>query len=421
MFEGGPMKAILLLVSLLVLSSVASAQITQPENNQPQDAERGWVQIPTGSTTAWLRSVTATPSGNVWAGGPDLMLKSTNFGVNWTQAETPVKGLIKFYDDSIGILAAGANSVFLTSDGGRNWIAGNSTESQVLHDIAYASKTNVFAVGIAGVSKSTNGGKTWFNRQLDASDLNCIHFADSLHGFIGAARPSIDFGSIFRTTNGGESWIKEHTPAYETEGIFALTRDSIICVSGEGYVFATTDKGDTWTTQLITPLYEGANAIDFANEKEGYVAGWVGRIYRTTDRGLTWHKQNTPTTKPLYSIDFINDSIGFASGDSGILLRTSNKGVSWVQVFPKPINIAVRTFPEPFRTSVNFEFENGSECAVSLSIYAVDGRLIYATDEEPGTHQILVASAGWEAGVYLYSLKLCGQTYQGKITLAPVG
>ena len=89
----------------------------------------------------------------------------------------------------------------------------------------------------------------------------------------------------------------------------------------------------------------------FINSEIGFVVGYNGDIYKTTDSGEIWTKQNSGTTLHLHSVFFLNENVGFASSQSMncldadcnkgcLLLKTTNGGETWTKTFfPNYINI----------------------------------------------------------------------------------
>jgi hypothetical protein len=82
----------------------------------------------------------------------------------------------------------------------------------------------------------------------------------------------------------------------------------------------------------------------FLNSETGFVAGYNGDIYKTTDSGETWTKKNTGTTLHLHSVFFLNENVGFASSQSMncldadcnkgcLLLKTTDGGETWTKTF----------------------------------------------------------------------------------------
>jgi len=82
----------------------------------------------------------------------------------------------------------------------------------------------------------------------------------------------------------------------------------------------------------------------FLNSEIGFVVGYNGDIYKTTDSGEMWTKQNSGTTLHLHSVFFLNENVGFVSSQSMncldadcnkgcLLLKTTNGGETWTKTF----------------------------------------------------------------------------------------
>ncbi len=98
----------------------------------------------------------------------------------------------------------------------------------------------------------------------------------------------------------------------------------------------------------------------FVDENIGFVVGYKGKIYKTTDSGNTWRKLNSGTTIHLYSVYFIDENVGFVSGqamsgcldadcDKGsVFLKTTDGGDTWTKTFiPEFIRILSLKFFDP--------------------------------------------------------------------------
>ncbi|MCK7541635.1 MAG: YCF48-related protein [Marinilabiliales bacterium] len=92
----------------------------------------------------------------------------------------------------------------------------------------------------------------------------------------------------------------------------------------------------------------------FVDENIGFVVGYNGNIYKTTDSGTTWRKLNSGTILHLLSVYFIDENVGFVSGqaasgcldadcDKGsVFLKTTDGGDTWTKTFiPEFIRISV--------------------------------------------------------------------------------
>jgi len=82
----------------------------------------------------------------------------------------------------------------------------------------------------------------------------------------------------------------------------------------------------------------------FLNSEIGFVVGYNGTIYKTTDSGETWIKKISGTTLHLHSVFFLNENVGFASSQSMncldadcnkgcLLLKTTDGGETWIKTF----------------------------------------------------------------------------------------
>jgi photosystem II stability/assembly factor-like uncharacterized protein len=100
--------------------------------------------------------------------------------------------------------------------------------------------------------------------------------------------------------------------------------------------------------------------IYFVNENIGFVVGYNGNIFKTTDAGTTWRKQNSGTILHLHSVYFIDENVGFVSGNAmsecldadcgkgSVLLKTINGGDTWTKTFfPDYIRILSLKFFNP--------------------------------------------------------------------------
>ena len=84
------------------------------------------------------------------------------------------------------------------------------------------------------------------------------------------------------------------------------------------------------------------NPLDmyFVNAEIGYFVGYWGEIYKTTDAGNSWKKQNSGTGARLQSVFFIDENTGFTSSGWGgdddgytVFLQTVNGGETWTKAF----------------------------------------------------------------------------------------
>ncbi|MBX3165343.1 MAG: hypothetical protein KF900_12785 [Bacteroidetes bacterium] len=107
-----------------------------------------------------------------------------------------------------------------------------------------------------------------------------------------------------------------------------------------------------------TNLQKNFQAICFVDETTGYIAGYDGALYKTTNGGSSWIALNSNTSLPLFDIFFLNKDEGFVVGGQGfcggypctppgaIILYTSNGGQTWEQVYTPPSNNPLSKYVE---------------------------------------------------------------------------
>jgi photosystem II stability/assembly factor-like uncharacterized protein len=101
--------------------------------------------------------------------------------------------------------------------------------------------------------------------------------------------------------------------------------------------------GAGWFWQSPVPQGRTLNDVAFGDAQNAWAVGGGGTIMHSSDAGVTWQAQSTPTTEPLGSVDFVDATRGWAVGGAnwdsdmsddaftGVILGTSDGGVTWTR------------------------------------------------------------------------------------------
>ena len=246
-----------------------------------------------GPTPESLRGLSAPSPSVFWASGTHgTYLRTTDAGLHWTPAQVPGAEKLDFRD----VEAFSADEAYLLS-------AGPGDQSRVY--------------------KTSDAGKHW-NLQFTNMDpkgfFDCMAFWDRDHG-LALGDPVDGHFELLATEDGGGHWtmlpIASRPAAIEGEGAFAAS-GTCIAVQGDQNVWFTTGGG-------------------------------AARVFRSTDRGKTWHVAETPlvhgqASTGAFSIAFRDASHGIIAGgdylhpeQDGINLATSDDGgATWK---PVPIHL----------------------------------------------------------------------------------
>ncbi|PKA22520.1 ribonuclease BN [Leptospira sp. mixed culture ATI2-C-A1] len=138
-------------------------------------------------------------------------------------------------------------------------------------------------------------------------------------------------GSFLYSNDLGKSW-KLHSlkgiavsdfGAIDYDTLFILTKDTRTLRYEIG---KTLKEIKRFTDPAITPI-----RIRFFSEKDGFILDREGRLWKTSDGGITFFPQEI-SPKPLNDIAFLNRNVGFLVGDSGAVFKTVDGGYTWTDL-----------------------------------------------------------------------------------------
>jgi len=211
------------------------------------------------------------------------------------------------------------------------------------------------------ILKTADGGGSWISQQVPGeADLRDIHFTSMLHGWAVG-----DSGTILHTSDGGQNWIKQSiNTSHNFSSVFfsdSLKGWSVANVpihysfdkadAWEGKVWNTTDGGISWSEQQLPEKAGLMHCLYFQDDLRGWVIGvkndslypffdTYGVAYFTEDGGETWVEKFNPELELVFTdMDFVDDNrgwiVGFASRSSengGNIFRTTDGGENWTRI-----------------------------------------------------------------------------------------
>jgi len=157
---------------------------------------------------------------------------------------------------------------------------------------------------------------------------------------------------------------------------------------GDGVMYRSKDEGKSWSkvTQFGSEYIE---IIHFVNEKNGFVCGDYGYVYKTSDQGQTWEdispkieeriieRFDSETEQPegifnaYYQMHFLDSKEGFVSGFStepkigfresfkSLLFHTIDGGKNWVKIEKEKEDAFMRSYiekAEPSFESIDYNY-----------------------------------------------------------------
>src|ERR1039458_9754227 len=372
---------------------------------------------------------------NIYSCGYDgTFFKSTDLGTTFNMSYIVAankclwsKG-IYFLNENLGYAASQKGQALKTTDAGNSWtqILRDSSSNTINNQGLYFINENIgFVVGnIASnvdiIYKTTNGGGSWSSVQNIAfQNLNCVAFADSVHGAAGGNKSAILF-----TTDQGVSWKTATVNTTDQLAINAINFYNGLngIAVGSSIILKTTDGGATWNRITVST---SANLSSVCYSGSTFYTVGSKYCFKSTDDGNTW--QNIMDTvfavnnysTILNSVAIDNSGFLWIAGSGGLLTNTPLTGIKKDAVQPGSFNLG-QNYPNPFNPSTNISFTIIQHGFVTLKLFDILGRevrVIYKGEMAAGMHTINFNAGNLASGNYIYSLQVNDQFTCRKMTL----
>ncbi|NMG74958.1 WD40/YVTN/BNR-like repeat-containing protein [Aromatoleum diolicum] len=232
------------------------------------------------------------------------IVRSTDEGKTWQQAEVPVSALltaVHFVDDERGWAVGHGGVILVTSDGGANWQLQTTLDEKPV--------------------------------------LLSVHFTDAQRGYAVGA-----YGVAFVTADGGRNWApmavgSGHDADLHLNHVFATREGALFLAAETGVAFRSTDRGGHWTklaTGVSGSLWSGLER----SNGEVVLLGMSGRVIASRDGGNTWQVRETGTEQSLTSAIALPNGGMIIVGAGGVVLRGNGDGPMQLEIRPDRQNLA---------------------------------------------------------------------------------
>jgi hypothetical protein len=253
--------------------------------------------------------------------------RTTNVGQTWTISNLPVQAGVS--EDATSLAALSATSAWVTT------VNANGSGGRILH------------TSDGGLNWTVQSSATVFGSA--ASYPGLIRFFSPTEGVAVGAPLSASGGfEIYTTSNAGSTWTRSTTvPLTVLNEDIAVTAPSVVgttiwFATSAGRVFRSTDKGLTWTAALVDANAELTNVL-FRDAQNGLAlviddSGTNHQLYRSADGGATW--VSVVYTGPLHGAalsgvpgtsQYISVGANLGNGDQGSSYSRDN-GQTWVAI-----------------------------------------------------------------------------------------
>jgi photosystem II stability/assembly factor-like uncharacterized protein len=314
------------------------------------DAGKTWSFIYSGLNPGLVKSIAVDSLDNVYAGTDSGgVYISTNGGLKWTQTSLKNIKINTLITGNNGEIYAGTESrgVCYSSDYGNTWL--------LMNEGLYSSEWGPMALGvnsegrvfagymIAGAFRTTNGGKSWEqkNNGIQLPNVSCFFFQPGGYTFAGT------LNGLYRSSDNGDTW-EMITKGINQEmqicniiqgknGDLWLSSESYNTSPGNNGVLRSTDNGTSWSFCGLEDMI-----CSVTINKKGYIFAsnsmfGNGSCYRSIDNGATWKKLTLKATAirlAVNSKDYIYANTAELPSGPGVYVSTDD-GLSWGKIFTK--------------------------------------------------------------------------------------
>lgn len=243
------------------------------------------------------------------------------------------------------------NSGFATASRGVKYI--HAVDSNLVWGTGYDGSGG--AAVIQEFTKTIDGGTTWTTGTIN----NCTGLEPAMIFALSKDTAYVPMykqtgtnpQGVYVTKNGGTTWSRQTTAAFSNASSFPnvvhfFNSNDGFCmgdpINNEFEIYTTSNGGTTWT---LVPATNIANPVSGEFGIVGYYSSFgnnawfgsnLGRVYRTTDKGLHWDASATTLGAVYVDVEFRDNLNGIAmnksEGTTGEMSETTDGGLTWAQL-----------------------------------------------------------------------------------------
>ncbi|MGY2326749.1 WD40/YVTN/BNR-like repeat-containing protein [Pseudomonas sp. SDT2931_S440] len=252
----------------------------------------------------------------VAVGEQGLIVLSDDGGKHWRQVPVPTSASltsVSFATASQGWAVGHAGVVLHTVDGGESWhlqLDGKAAAQRVLDAVRATPDPSARQLKVAQGFIADGADKPWLS----------VHFSNEREGTVVGA-----FGMILHTQDGGASWQSWVDRLDNPAGnhLYAIAAQGPrMYIAGEQGTLWTSADGGAHFVRLPSPYDGSFFTLNLAADGTVLVAGLRGNVWRSTDQGQQWQALNNPFSSSVVAARSAGAGVMLADQSGHLLLST---------------------------------------------------------------------------------------------------
>jgi len=255
-------------------------------------------------------------------------------GKNWDLVFTPL-GLDMFEK----LLILDENNIWIfsndlpkgaayTSDGGNNWELFPEIIINHFYPVVQVVDDIVWINAESHLVRSNFDGSSWSKSKKDSltnfSGISDFHFFNANEGILTCNE------GLYITSDSGNTWSKYNSQVLKHIAI--INKEFSFGAVLKNKIIKTRNFWQNIDT-LTTSFTDGElTSVDYVNETCIYTGGrFPPTLFKSTDGGESWEKNNYIDNANITGIDFYNESDGWLLTDDGRIIITKDGGNNWTE------------------------------------------------------------------------------------------
>lgn len=290
--------------------------------------------------------------------------------------------------------------VFKTLDNGFSWDSIPNNLYLRLNNLFFTNSFTGFIYGRVDdntsnvrLMKTTNGGMNW-NVAQNFSGFGQLYFTGNDTGY------AVSNNAFIKTYNGGLNWSTSYINnlnGASVNKLSVISNQKIVAAGGTGEIIKTTNAGLNWTKYTKSILDANFVEAGFCDINTGYISGYDGKVYRTTNGCISFDtlKPTLPYSWYIYTMSVVNKNVIYgAAGDK--VYKTTNAGTNW-----STHNINLNNFNV---LKIKFINENTGFAVSKRNLFAktIDGGMNWSI------YNILSYNENWSVDFYNENIGIAG-------------